>query len=76
MSTLAQSLLQPLPHGFGAARQRGAAGDQHAREAAAVQAILVVHRRLVNQIRERALRLRRDCGRTAARWSRITASVR
>ena len=47
-----------------AAADRRGAGQHHAREAAAAQPILVVHRRLVHEIGERAFGVRpRGCGR-------------
>ena len=51
-----------------ARRPAPSAGEHDAREAAAAQAILVVHRRLVHQVGEVAVRRRwRGCGRTSDR---------
>ena len=48
-----QALFESSPHVLGAARQPRAAGDHHAGKAAAIEAIFVIHRRLMNQVRER-----------------------
>ena len=71
------------PRGCGAARRcrsaccdagRGGAGQDDAREPAALQAILVVHRRLVHEIGERAVGFRgRGCGRRSGAGPRTIA---
>ncbi len=71
-----EAFLEAAPHALGAARQPRRAGDQHAREAAAVQAILVIHRRLVNQVRERPLASSPRLRKNSSALSRMTASVR
>ena len=71
-----QPLFEAAPHAVGAAGQPRRAGDQHPREAGAVQAILVIHRGLVDQVRERALRSSPRLRKNNSALSRITASVR